>query len=125
APRPRVAENLGVKLRVRCAFRGAAHRSGRHGSIPAQFDAVLNKLSRARLIPHDENHVGGLTANLKSNAPCAQREHRRRTPRTVTVLATYQHATTVGTTHQKGTLDLRRNDAHTHSFFEQVLRDAF
>ena len=120
--RPRVAKNLSVKLSVRCAFRGASHRSGRYGNVPAQLYTVLNELSRARLIPDNENHVGSLTADLKSEASATQCEHRRRPPRTVSVPAAHQNPASVCSPHQKGALDLRRNDAHTHSLLEQIMR---
>ena len=125
ASRPRVAKDLGVKLSVRCAFRGTAHGSGRYRNIPAQLDAVLNELSCACGIHHDENHVGSLTADLKSEASAAQGEHRRRPPRTVPVPAAHQHPASISAAHNKGALDLRRNDAHTYGFFEQIMRYAF
>src|SRR5579863_1125737 len=72
APRPRVTKNLGVELSVRGAFRRTAHRSGRNGHFRAQLDAVLNEFSSAFGVHHDEDHIGGLTANLESNAPGAE-----------------------------------------------------
>src|SRR3984893_19301007 len=80
---------------------------------------------RSASVHDQENEVGGLAADLESNAAALERHHRRRAPRAGVMLAGaagHGSASVTAANHKSG-LENRRVNHHAFRLVEQVLRN--
>src|SRR4029077_21266671 len=83
----RVAENFRSHVRVRVCRSVAPHGACCHRGIAAQFHFAAENRICASIIHHEQHEVGGLSADLESNAAAFERKHGWRAPPSSEMLA--------------------------------------
>src|SRR5205823_1277607 len=107
SPRARVAQHFGAQVGV--CIRGGIppFGPGGDGSISAEFDLTFEKARGSTVVHYENDEVGGLSSDLKTDAAAFECDHGRRSPRPFEVLAsTADHdSAAVAAAHNEGRLE--------------------
>src|ERR1039457_3511966 len=120
----RVGEDLGAHNNIGCAFSGAALGTGGGRGVRSQLHFAVKKTSGAFGIHHQEHKVGGLAAQLKSDADAFERIQGRGSPFAFVVFtaAADHHAPSVAAADPKCSFFHGGQDDQAFGLVQQILR---
>src|SRR5580692_3549918 len=121
----RIAQDFRAHIGIRIRGSVAPYGACCHRGIAAQFHFAAENRIRTSLVHYEQHEVGGLSADLESNAAPFQRKHRWSAPTSPEMFAgaANHSAAAIACSHHERCLQYGRKYNYALSLFHHLLRD--